>query len=88
MPLEPAIKLVFHFQPFVVSAQAAIRRLTPAALPTLPSRPGPEDISVADAAVSHRPVAEKEWPCIAFAVSDGPINLTGPFRQIIGDLIG
>lgn len=49
---------------------------------------GPGDISVADASVDHRPVAEKDRPCIAFAVSDGPIKLTGSFRQIIGDLIG
>jgi putative transcriptional regulator len=49
---------------------------------------GPGDISVADATTDHRPVAEKDRPCIAFAVSDGPIKLTGSFRQIIGDLIG
>jgi putative transcriptional regulator len=49
---------------------------------------GPGDISVADATVDHRPVAEKDRPCVAFAVSDGPIRLTGSFRQIIGDLIG
>ncbi len=49
---------------------------------------GPGDISVADATVDHRPVAEKDRPCIAFAVSDGPVKLTGSFRQIIGDLIG
>ncbi|MBB3658457.1 putative transcriptional regulator [Rhizobium sp. BK650] len=49
---------------------------------------GPGDISIADATVDHRPVAEKDRPCIAFAVSDGPVKLTGSFRQIIGDLIG
>jgi putative transcriptional regulator len=49
---------------------------------------GPGDISIADETVDHRPVAEKDRPCIAFAVSDGPVRLTGSFRQLIGDLIG
>ena len=49
---------------------------------------GPGDISIADETVDHRPVAEKDRPCIAFAVSDGPVKLTGSFRQMIGDLIG
>jgi putative transcriptional regulator len=49
---------------------------------------GRGDISIADEAVDHRPVAEKDRPCIAFSVSDAPIKLTGSFRQIIGDLIG
>ncbi|QSZ22774.1 ChrR family anti-sigma-E factor [Rhizobium sp. NZLR1] len=49
---------------------------------------GPGDISIADETVDHRPVAEKDRPCIAFAVSDGPVRLTGSFRQMIGDLIG
>ncbi|WP_221135758.1 ChrR family anti-sigma-E factor [Rhizobium binae] len=49
---------------------------------------GPGDISIADETVEHRPVAEKDRPCIAFAVSDGPVKLTGSLRQMIGDLIG
>ncbi len=49
---------------------------------------GPGDISIADETVEHRPVAEKARPCIAFAVSDGPVKLTGSLRQMIGDLIG
>ncbi|WP_348643350.1 ChrR family anti-sigma-E factor [Rhizobium laguerreae] len=49
---------------------------------------GPGDISIADETVVHRPVAEKDRPCIAFAVSDGQVKLTGSFRQMIGDLIG
>ncbi|RUM07033.1 transcriptional regulator [Rhizobium fabae] len=49
---------------------------------------GPGDISIADETVDHRPVAEKDRPCIAFAVSDGPVRLTGSLRQMIGDLIG
>ena len=48
----------------------------------------PGDISIADETVDHRPVAEKDRPCIAFAVSDGPVRLTGSLRQMIGDLIG
>lgn len=49
---------------------------------------GPGDISVADETVDHRPVAEKDRPCIALSVLDAPIKLTGSFRQILGDLIG
>jgi putative transcriptional regulator len=49
---------------------------------------GPGDISVADKSVNHRPIAEKDRPCIAFSVLDAPIKLTGSLRQIIGDLIG
>ena len=49
---------------------------------------GPGDISIADESVDHRPVAEKERPCIAFIVLDAPVKLTGSFRQLIGDLIG
>jgi putative transcriptional regulator len=49
---------------------------------------GPGDISVADETVDHRPVAEKDRPCIAFSVLDAPIKLTGSYRQLIGDLIG
>lgn len=49
---------------------------------------GPGDISIAGETVDHRPVAEKDRPCIAFAVSDGPVRLTGSFRRMIGDLIG
>ncbi|RUM25137.1 transcriptional regulator [Rhizobium vallis] len=49
---------------------------------------GPGDISIADETIDHRPVAEKDRPCIAFAVSDGPVRLTGSFRQMMIDLIG
>lgn len=51
-------------------------------------RYGRGDISVADGSLDHRPVAEKDGPCIAFSVLDAPIKLTGSFRQLIGDLIG
>lgn len=46
------------------------------------------DISVADERVDHRPVAEKQRPCIGFAVSDAPLKLTGSLGQLLGDLIG
>ena len=49
---------------------------------------GPGDISVADDSIDHRPVAEKERPCIGFAVDEAKLKLTGSYRQIIGDLIG
>jgi putative transcriptional regulator len=51
-------------------------------------RYGPGDISVADEAVVHRPVAENNRPCIAFSVLDAPIKFKGPLTQLIGDLIG
>lgn len=49
---------------------------------------GRGDISVADDSIDHRPVAEKDRPCIGFAVVDAPLRLTGSLRQLIGDLIG
>jgi len=49
---------------------------------------GRGDISVADDSLDHRPIAEKDGPCIAFAVTDAPIKLTGSLTQLIGDLIG
>lgn len=49
---------------------------------------GRGDISVADDSVDHRPVADKDRPCIGFAVMDAPLKLTGSFRQLIGDIIG
>jgi putative transcriptional regulator len=49
---------------------------------------GRGDISVADDSLDHRPIAEMDGPCIAFAVTDAPIKLTGSLTQLIGDLIG
>lgn len=51
-------------------------------------RYGRGDISIADDTVSHRPIAETGRPCIGFAVTDGPLRLTGPLHQRIGDIIG
>ncbi|MAY61401.1 MAG: transcriptional regulator [Rhizobiales bacterium] len=46
------------------------------------------DISIADAEVDHRPVADPGEPCIGFQVIEGPLKLTGPFVQRLRDLIG
>lgn len=51
-------------------------------------RYGRGDISVADDSVDHRPVAEKDRPCIGLAVVDAPLKFTGPFSQFLRDLIG
>lgn len=51
-------------------------------------RYGRGDISVADDTVDHRPVAEKDRPCIGFSVTDAPLRLTGSITQRIGDLLG
>lgn len=45
------------------------------------------DISIADASVEHRPTAESERPCIGFAVTDGPLRLTGPLHQRLSDIL-
>lgn len=49
---------------------------------------GKGDISIADASVDHRPKAEKDRPCIGFAVLDDGVTLTGSWSQLVGDLIG
>ncbi len=51
-------------------------------------RYGRGDISVADESIDHRPVAEKERPCIGFAVTDAPLRFTGAIGRRLGDLIG
>lgn len=51
-------------------------------------RYGRGDISVANEAVDHRPIAEKERPCIGFAVTDAPLRLTGPLTQRLSDILG
>jgi len=45
------------------------------------------DISIADASVDHRPVADGDCPCIGFAVTEGPLRLTGPIHQRLRDII-
>ncbi len=51
-------------------------------------RYGRGDISIADDKVDHRPIAGTDRACIGFAVTDGPLRLTGPLRQRLGDIIG
>lgn len=48
---------------------------------------GRGDISIADDTVDHRPTAEKDGPCIGFAVTDGALRLTGSLRQRLGDIL-
>ena len=45
------------------------------------------DISVADEAVDHRPVADTDGDCIGFAVTDAPVKLTGPIGRIFSSLM-
>jgi putative transcriptional regulator len=51
-------------------------------------RYGRGDISLADDTVDHRPIAEKDRPCIGMAVTDAPLRLTGPFHQRLSDILG
>ncbi|WP_210215774.1 ChrR family anti-sigma-E factor [Roseitalea porphyridii] len=48
---------------------------------------GRGDISIADPSVDHRPVAERDVPCIGFAVTDAPLRLTGSLRQRLSDIL-
>lgn len=48
---------------------------------------GRGDISIADDTVDHRPTAEKNCPCIGFAVTDAPVRLTGPLHQRLSDIL-
>jgi putative transcriptional regulator len=45
------------------------------------------DISIADETVDHRPVAGKERPCIALAVTDAPLKFTGPLFRRLADIL-
>jgi len=49
---------------------------------------GRGDISVADDTVEHRPVADRDGPCVAFAVTDAPLKFTGGIGRFLRDLIG
>ncbi|MGQ2909559.1 MAG: ChrR family anti-sigma-E factor [Aliihoeflea sp.] len=51
-------------------------------------RYGRGDISVANEAIDHRPIAEKERPCIGFAITDAPLRFTGPLGQRLTDILG
>jgi putative transcriptional regulator len=41
------------------------------------------DIAIADSDVDHRPVADPDEDCICFAVTDAPLQLTGPIGRIV-----
>lgn len=45
------------------------------------------DVSVADASVNHRPIADEGEDCICLAVLDAPIRLTGPIGRFIEPFI-
>lgn len=51
-------------------------------------RYGRGDIAFADETVEHRPVIEKDRPCIGLAVTDAPLRLTGPLGRRLIDIIG
>jgi putative transcriptional regulator len=40
------------------------------------------DIAVVDSKIDHKPIAGEEEDCICFAVSEGPVHLTGPLARI------
>lgn len=46
------------------------------------------DVSVADEAIDHRPVAGGKGPCLCFSVLFAPIALTGSAFRLIGDVLG
>ena len=46
------------------------------------------DIAIADSEIDHIPVAGLDGDCICFAVTDAPLELTGPVARVIGRLFG
>jgi putative transcriptional regulator len=40
------------------------------------------DMAVVDSSIDHKPVAGSDEDCICFAVSEGPVHLTGPLARI------
>ncbi len=45
------------------------------------------DIAVSDATVDHQPVADDDGDCIGFAVTDGPLRLTGIIGRLFNPFI-
>lgn len=41
------------------------------------------DIAIADAELDHNPVADSDEDCICFAVTDAPLQLTGPVMRLL-----
>lgn len=46
------------------------------------------DLCVADDEIDHKPVAGNREDCICFAVSEGPVKLTGPVARLFNKLLG
>ncbi len=44
------------------------------------------DIAVVDSDVDHKPIAGTDGDCICFAVSEGPVTLTGPVARLFNKL--
>jgi putative transcriptional regulator len=49
---------------------------------------GKGDVSVADEAIAHRPVAGDDSPCLCFSVLMAPIALSGPAFRMFADILG
>ena len=47
---------------------------------------GRGDIAIVDSDVNHKPVAGSDEDCICFAVSEGPVRLTGPLARLFNKL--
>jgi putative transcriptional regulator len=45
------------------------------------------DIAVVDSDVDHKPVAGASADCVCFAVSEGPVRLTGPVARLFNKLL-
>lgn len=45
------------------------------------------DLSIADASVDHRPVAEEGEDCLCLAVTDAPLKLTGRFTRFLNPFV-
>jgi putative transcriptional regulator len=48
---------------------------------------GRGDMAVVDSDVDHKPVASHDEDCICFAVSEGPVKLTGPIARLFQKLV-
>jgi putative transcriptional regulator len=46
------------------------------------------DIAVADAELDHHPQADSDEDCVCFAVTDGPLTLTGPLARLFRKIRG
>lgn len=48
---------------------------------------GKGDVSVADSATDHAPVADSDGPCLCLTVRNGPTRLTGPIGRFLNPVI-